>query len=306
MSLQRITKNNITSKKIYFLSLILMLSFNYAYATNYSTSIFTDSIKDADSNSYKNSEYHFSIQPPPNWKVLKNVPPDIAQNAITVFSDNNKGQIATFGIFHRSFSNQLLDAINSHSDKEILDDLTNEMTSKSQESKTDILKAGIERYSDGVRVLIFSSTTYSSDNSTSYSANMIYYLKSGDQYTLILTSSPKRFEQDLGLFSNSIETFYASPNNTSAVQTNIPTWIKNNAKWWADGTITDDEFIKGIQYMIDSGTVVVPHNQIGPPGSKDIPTWIKNNAKWWADGTITDNEFAKSIEYLINNGILKI
>ncbi len=32
----------------------------------------------------------------------------------------------------------------------------------------------------------------------------------------------------------------------------IPQWIKNNAKWWAEGQIVDSDFIKGIQYLIDN------------------------------------------------------
>ncbi|WP_268541839.1 peptidase, partial [Candidatus Nitrosotenuis cloacae] len=30
----------------------------------------------------------------------------------------------------------------------------------------------------------------------------------------------------------------------------IPSWIKNNAKWWAEGTIGDKDFVNGIQYLI--------------------------------------------------------
>ena len=37
----------------------------------------------------------------------------------------------------------------------------------------------------------------------------------------------------------------------------IPSWIKNNAKFWSEGSITDDDFVKGIQYLIDSGIVRV-------------------------------------------------
>jgi hypothetical protein len=37
----------------------------------------------------------------------------------------------------------------------------------------------------------------------------------------------------------------------------IPSWIKNNAGWWADGLITDDDFVKGIQYMITNGIISV-------------------------------------------------
>jgi peptidoglycan/xylan/chitin deacetylase (PgdA/CDA1 family) len=32
----------------------------------------------------------------------------------------------------------------------------------------------------------------------------------------------------------------------------IPSWILNNAKWWAAGQITDSDFINGMQYLIDA------------------------------------------------------
>jgi len=37
----------------------------------------------------------------------------------------------------------------------------------------------------------------------------------------------------------------------------IPSWIKNNAGWWADGQITDDDFVKGIQYLVEQGIIRV-------------------------------------------------
>lgn len=37
----------------------------------------------------------------------------------------------------------------------------------------------------------------------------------------------------------------------------IPLWIKNNAKWWSEGVITDDDFIQGIQYLIQKGIISV-------------------------------------------------
>ena len=37
----------------------------------------------------------------------------------------------------------------------------------------------------------------------------------------------------------------------------IPVWVKHNAGWWADGTISDDEFVKGIQWLISSGIIRV-------------------------------------------------
>jgi hypothetical protein len=37
----------------------------------------------------------------------------------------------------------------------------------------------------------------------------------------------------------------------------IPAWIKHDAGWWADGQISDDEFVKGIQWLISSGIIQV-------------------------------------------------
>ena len=37
----------------------------------------------------------------------------------------------------------------------------------------------------------------------------------------------------------------------------IPSWIKNNAGWWADGQIDDEAFVSGIQYLISNGIMQV-------------------------------------------------
>jgi peptidoglycan/xylan/chitin deacetylase (PgdA/CDA1 family) len=87
--------------------------------------------------------------------------------------------------------------------------------------------------------------------------------------------------------------------------TQIPSWIKNNAKWWSDGTISDDDFIKGIQYLVQNEIIKVPRAQSSTSTIHTIPSWIKNNAKWWSDGTISDDDFIKGIQYLIDKGIIK-
>ena len=85
----------------------------------------------------------------------------------------------------------------------------------------------------------------------------------------------------------------------------IPEWIKNNAAWWADGKISDSEFITGIQYMIKSKIIIIQN--LPNPGTSSggsVPVWIKNNAAWWADGKISDSDFAKGIEFLVKEGII--
>jgi hypothetical protein len=37
----------------------------------------------------------------------------------------------------------------------------------------------------------------------------------------------------------------------------IPNWIKSNAGWWANGSISDEDFVKGIQYLIEIGIMRV-------------------------------------------------
>ena len=39
--------------------------------------------------------------------------------------------------------------------------------------------------------------------------------------------------------------------------TSIPQWIKNNAGWWADGSIDDSSFIQGIQFLIKEGIIQI-------------------------------------------------
>jgi hypothetical protein len=86
----------------------------------------------------------------------------------------------------------------------------------------------------------------------------------------------------------------------------IPSWIKKNAGWWADGTITNNDFVQGIQYLIKEKIIKVPTTQSGSGSTQVIPSWIKKNAGWWADGTIGDSDFVQGIQYLIKQGIIKI
>lgn len=37
----------------------------------------------------------------------------------------------------------------------------------------------------------------------------------------------------------------------------FPDWVKQNAGWWAQGLISDEEYAKGIQFLIEQGIIVV-------------------------------------------------
>jgi hypothetical protein len=195
---------------------LIFFSANSAYATNYTnTSIFAGALKYADSSSYVDANHTFSIQPPLNWIVLNNLPSSVSQNALVVFSNNDKSQLATFGIYHRYIGQNVIDALNSHPDKDILATIAQEMQSvgQSADSKTIVYNGIVDRYNDGVRVAISSATQYTTDNSTSLSENIIYFLDNGNQYTLDLTSNPNNIDKDSQLFEDSANTFLANQTN---------------------------------------------------------------------------------------------
>lgn len=93
---------------------------------------------------------------------------------------------------------------------------------------------------------------------------------------------------------------------TTTTNTQIPSWVKNDAKWWSENTISDQTFVSGIQYMIKDGIIVVPSTNSSTSQSQQIPSWIKNSAGWWASGQISDDSFVKGIQYLISNGIINV
>jgi len=87
----------------------------------------------------------------------------------------------------------------------------------------------------------------------------------------------------------------------------IPLWIKFNANWWSQEEIGDDDFVAGIQYLIERDIIIIPDLVLGPhEGVKEIPTWIKYNAEWWAGDLVSDEEFVRTIQWLIKEGVMKV
>ena len=100
--------------------------------------------------------------------------------------------------------------------------------------------------------------------------------------------------------------------NSSAQDAQIPGWIKDVAGWWANDQISENEFVTGIEYLINNNIILlhsIPCNekiesQYGD--TKSVPDWIKNNASWWSDNLIDDIDFINGLQYLIKHKIIKI
>jgi len=94
----------------------------------------------------------------------------------------------------------------------------------------------------------------------------------------------------------------------------IPVWVKSNAKWWADGKLDNQNFISGLEYLVNEGIIKVSSTNTsdGPTSTSDSPTiteiqpWIKSTAGWWADDKISENEFVTAIQWLITNNIIQV
>jgi len=89
-------------------------------------------------------------------------------------------------------------------------------------------------------------------------------------------------------------------------ESTIPFWIKNNAGWWSDNKISNDEFISGIDYLVKNKIINISSQNINENSSDVLPSWIKNNAGWWSAGQISDEAFLSGIKYLIENSIIKV
>jgi len=135
---------------------------------------------------------------------------------------------------------------------------------------------------------------------------------------LVKGTGPKNVVPDaekFGFFTFDIDLQSATPVSDSLEtltptiepESSIPSWIKNNAGWWAQGLIDDGSFVTGIQWLISNGVMnIPPTEQATDSGSNTIPDWIKNNAGWWSDGKIPDESFVSGLQWLISNGIMKI
>ena len=96
--------------------------------------------------------------------------------------------------------------------------------------------------------------------------------------------------------------------NSYAQTTQIPSWVKNTAKWWSEGQVGDSDFVKGIQYLVQQGIVQLPVQANAPTTSGDthIPSWIKTSAGWWSSGQVSDQDFVKGIQYLVQEKIIQV
>ncbi|TBR08895.1 MAG: hypothetical protein EPO62_05905 [Candidatus Nitrosotenuis sp.] len=83
----------------------------------------------------------------------------------------------------------------------------------------------------------------------------------------------------------------------------IPDWIKSGAESWSQGSASDSDFTRGLEYLAEQKILTASPSQ---NNEQKIPSWIKTNAGWWAEGKIGNADFVRAIQYLMERGVIQI
>jgi len=149
---------------------------------------------------------------------------------------------------------------------------------------------------------------YSEDAATCFAQNLssilvddAYFCPGFEDVSIALECDPEEEFEVVDISSNATEA-----QDGLVSEQHIPDWIKNNAAWWAADQITDDDFSKGIEFMIKERFIIIPIVEVASEKSGEIPGWVKNNAGWWSEGVISDTEFINGLQFLISNGIIQV
>jgi len=47
------------------------------------------------------------------------------------------------------------------------------------------------------------------------------------------------------------------PQASPTTEGKVPSWIKHNAGWWADGLISEDDFVNGVKWLVEKRIIKV-------------------------------------------------
>ncbi|HXV38243.1 MAG TPA: hypothetical protein VD699_01525, partial [Nitrosopumilaceae archaeon] len=261
--------------------------------------------------SYENEKYQFSIDVPKGWDIENFERTESSDPIVFLQNDlaNNSAWVVVYLLDKRE---------ESVTSEKYLTVLTNE-----EEKKCNDASLEVEKYTC-MNFKVMDSDIIQIKGEKAYQLRYSWIQDKKFSFGTIITEIPKgdevwRIESDIfgpdyadfiGKVESSINSFMLvsnKPTQPKETQEQIPPWIKNNAKWWSEGSINDDDFTKGIQFLIKEGVMKIPKTESSSvqPVQK-IPDWIKNNAQWWSDGQISDSDFIKGIQYLVEHGIIKV
>lgn len=101
------------------------------------------------------------------------------------------------------------------------------------------------------------------ETNTRSEKGILEYQKALEHNTTVLNIDPEnKYAKDIkSIIESQMRDEMAKPLSDSQtsgiVSPVIPTWIKNNAGWWADGLIEERDFVNGIEYLVKNGVIQV-------------------------------------------------
>lgn len=280
------------------------------------------SISPSYTESYKNTKFHFSIDYPGGWNVDDSDTGN-PEDAIVSFADDPEYYRGLLNVF--LYENTLEEA--NLSDKQYFDFLINdiETTCESATIKESGYLCSNFKLMDSKLIEVDGKNAYQARYSwTETDPNgqlwRIISLSTdipvgNDDWYIYAETLSETYQDYIGVLESSINSFKsteakATPPYTqkeSTTKPQVPSWVKNTAKWWSEEKINDSDFSTGIEFLIKEKIIKIPETKKSSSQSiQKIPSWVKNNAEWWANGQISEDDFIKGIQYLIEHGIIKI
>ena len=77
----------------------------------------------------------------------------------------------------------------------------------------------------------------------------------------------------------------------------IPSWVRNNAKWWSAGLISDEEFLSAIGYLIENGLIVLENVENSEMVKREIERTSWNFERYLINLEKKIKDEGKYIEY---------
>jgi len=65
--------------------------------------------------------------------------------------------------------------------------------------------------------------------------------------------------------------------STAFAEGSVPDWVKNNALWWAQGLIPVEDFLNGIEWLINEGIITITDGIPGAEGTSGNTIFDQNN-----------------------------
>ena len=165
-------------------------------------------------------------------------------------------------------------------------------------TKEIILSGNVNNHKRGIPIVV--AITAPDDNTQNFAAT----LSGGGSYRSIISidknSLSGSYQIDLSYDDMPLKSI-----SFVVLDSSIPKWVKNDAKLWSSGHLSDPKFVDIIEYFIKNDLIEIPQSSLSL-SEQIIPDWLQNNARWWTNDEISDKDFAKSIQYLIKKGILGI